>query len=624
MTTEPGLKPWLFNVFGGSKHPTEGHVWEKINQFQNPTEFNQLQNHPLYGIKGWALALLIWLVVSAASTVLLTHSFGYTLELINRRAFAQIEDHYTFELVTAWFVLGWSCVTAYLLWTKDEAFHMSFFYQLVTVIGLQLITAFSSGDVDVGATGALRSFLLVLIFLPLVWYVFRSQRIAVTCAGMLRHDDPFLLNLLGKKSTSTDQTPSPAPTSTTDTTGPNDNSVVDDDSDDFFERALDEVENDTAVKSLWAKAVVESDGLAEKTKAVYIRLRVQQLKRQRDSALAEKQRIEAERSAEEDRIEAERRAEEDRIEAERRAEEEELARKEMEKLSLSLIQEKKAKEKVKKEKRRKRFRLIRRIFYGGSISIYLLIASIDKSLLPFFWNATERCNQILGNPKESNRQFNWVGVDSDIFLITKASKICWAASILGDDFKINRVTGPAMLPTFLEGDSIVSLRNTRPHRGGIITFRYPHDPSIPIQISRLIGLPGDEIVYLKKRLYINGKAVPFNPQEQMFANYALYEERLSSQTHAVLLDTRQPSSKMLKIVVPYNKYFVMGDNRDHSNDSRFWGYLLEDNILGVVRAAITTRGLSPLSGAPLPFSGILDQTIKDVLERLLEESKKEN
>jgi hypothetical protein len=314
MATETGLKHTLFNLFGASKHPTQGHVWEKINKFRNPTEFSQLKNHPLYGIKGWALALLIWLVVSAAFGVFMTHAFGYSLKLMNSRAFAQLEDHYTFELVAAWFVLGWSCVTAYLLWTKDEEFHMSFFYQLVTVIVLQIITRLSYDDTDVRATGVVRAFMLLIIFVPLLWYSFRSKRIAVTCAGMLRHDDPFLATLKKRESKpntkSTPNSKGKAPTSTVKQSPPspveeediyqNSENGLDDSDLEFYEQVWKELEHDQTDKGIWAKAFTGCDGDYERTKASYIRMRVSELKAEQQARIDQHER-EREREREQEK-----------------------------------------------------------------------------------------------------------------------------------------------------------------------------------------------------------------------------------------------------------------------------------------------------------------------------------
>ena len=118
-----------------------------------------------------------------------------------------------------------------------------------------------------------------------------------------------------------------------------------------------------------------------------------------------------------------------------------------------------------------------------------------------------------------------------------------------------------------------------------MVFRYPHDESTNF-IKRVIGLPGDEIVYEHKQLFINGAVV----QRVKSDSYRLetrsqeldvieYNEVVGSSNHNILND-RGRSSRNMVISVPEGSYFVMGDNRDHSNDSRFWGFVPENNIVG--------------------------------------------
>lgn len=164
-----------------------------------------------------------------------------------------------------------------------------------------------------------------------------------------------------------------------------------------------------------------------------------------------------------------------------------------------------------------------------------------------------------------------------------------------------RIPSGSMLPTLYIGDFILvdkfrygirlPIVNFRvfatgsPRRGEVMVFRYPHDDSTNF-IKRVIGLPGDEIIYDQKQLFINGI-----PAEQIETDsYKLetsiqeldvteYSEVVGKSTHNILND-RGRSSRSMKISVPDDSYFVMGDNRDHSNDSRFWGFVPEKNIVG--------------------------------------------
>ncbi len=107
-----------------------------------------------------------------------------------------------------------------------------------------------------------------------------------------------------------------------------------------------------------------------------------------------------------------------------------------------------------------------------------------------------------------------------------------------------------------------------PKRGDVVVFKYPVDESIYF-IKRVIGLPGDEIEYSEKgELFINQRRV----------DESKYETKLVSSIHRPFGPVR----------VPKNQLFVMGDNRDNSSDSRFWGFLPEENIIG--KAAIQWFG----------------------------------
>lgn len=118
-----------------------------------------------------------------------------------------------------------------------------------------------------------------------------------------------------------------------------------------------------------------------------------------------------------------------------------------------------------------------------------------------------------------------------------------------------------------------------PKRGDVMVFRYPNDPKVNY-IKRVIGLPGDKVTYKNKVLYINGvKASQTFVSEKWFPHSELLTEQLGEVAHSVYRDVGAPATDV-EVVVPANKYFMMGDNRDNSNDSRFWGFVPEDNIVG--------------------------------------------
>ena len=104
-----------------------------------------------------------------------------------------------------------------------------------------------------------------------------------------------------------------------------------------------------------------------------------------------------------------------------------------------------------------------------------------------------------------------------------------------------------------------------PERGDVIVFKYPIDPSLDF-IKRVIGVPGDEIQIVDKQVYING--IPYRNQHEM------HKDNQILPAEAEVRDNFGP------IRVPEDSYFVMGDNRDNSHDSRFWGFVNKTNLVG--------------------------------------------
>ena len=174
-------------------------------------------------------------------------------------------------------------------------------------------------------------------------------------------------------------------------------------------------------------------------------------------------------------------------------------------------------------------------------------------------------------------------------------------SFLFEPFKI---PSGSMIPTLLVGDFIVvnkfaygirlPVLNKKiigigePERGDVVVFRYPIDPSVNF-IKRAVGLPGDTITYRDKQLFINGEKVEetaagrFGSDDIKCSTPAvdasLYWEKLGDANHNILVHDHS-GSRNGQWVVPEGHYFMMGDNRDRSNDSREWGFVPEENILG--------------------------------------------
>lgn len=187
-------------------------------------------------------------------------------------------------------------------------------------------------------------------------------------------------------------------------------------------------------------------------------------------------------------------------------------------------------------------------------------------------------------------------------------------SFLFEPFKI---PSGSMIPTLLVGDLIlvnkyhygirlpvINVKITegnKPKTGDVMVFRYPPKPSLDY-IKRVVGVPGDEVAYLNKRLTINGKPVSTTSVPEFFDGDAMryfkqYEESLGDKPHKLLNDDDRPafvpgvedfpfkqncqySVEGVVCKVPEGHYFMMGDNRDNSLDSRYWGFVPDKNIVG--------------------------------------------
>ncbi len=159
-----------------------------------------------------------------------------------------------------------------------------------------------------------------------------------------------------------------------------------------------------------------------------------------------------------------------------------------------------------------------------------------------------------------------------------------------------RIPSGSMLPTLIVGDFILVnkfayglrlpvverkiMEVGDPQRGDVVVFRYPPQPSVDY-IKRVVGLPGDKIEYLNKRLYINGTAVKLVPGEKDggVSDVSIFEEQLGEVQYSIQITASQPAMDG-GVIVPPGHYFVMGDNRDNSADSRIWGFVPDENLLG--------------------------------------------
>jgi len=206
----------------------------------------------------------------------------------------------------------------------------------------------------------------------------------------------------------------------------------------------------------------------------------------------------------------------------------------------------------------------------------------------------------------------WLDWTAGLFPVIAA--VFLLRSFLFEPFKI---PSGSMIPTLLVGDLILvnkfhyGLRlpvvhtklsaGTPVQRGDVMVFRYPPQPSLDY-IKRVVAVPGDEVAYLNKRLVINGQAVDTKLVPEFFDEDSMrymrqFEEKLGDKPHRLLNDEDRPAYVMGVIKFPYSDncrysvegvvckvpeghYFTMGDNRDNSQDSRYWGFVPDANIVG--------------------------------------------
>lgn len=185
-----------------------------------------------------------------------------------------------------------------------------------------------------------------------------------------------------------------------------------------------------------------------------------------------------------------------------------------------------------------------------------------------------------------------------------------------------RIPSGSMMPTLLSGDFIAVtkwsygirdpltnktlIETGKPERGDVVVFKYPEDTNVDY-IKRVVGVPGDEVIYRNKKIYLRKACTAercdspvgieveeigtYSEESFGFAeNYILFKEKLGKANHEAMINPRapeflqyyyrQPGTTLGSWVVPEGHYFVMGDNRDNSRDSRFWGFVPEEYLIG--------------------------------------------
>jgi signal peptidase I len=171
--------------------------------------------------------------------------------------------------------------------------------------------------------------------------------------------------------------------------------------------------------------------------------------------------------------------------------------------------------------------------------------------------------------------------------------------LVGDFILVNKYTYGIRIPVI--NKKVIEINPVA--RGDVVVFRYPADPSVDY-IKRVVGLPGDKVVYRGKRLTINGEPVAwqgagfYTDAELNYLRLPTYLEKLGNHNHQMMIVPAQPPVDLAQVrqfahrenceynddgfscTVPAGHYFMMGDNRDQSSDSRYWGFVPDDHIKG--------------------------------------------
>jgi signal peptidase I len=199
--------------------------------------------------------------------------------------------------------------------------------------------------------------------------------------------------------------------------------------------------------------------------------------------------------------------------------------------------------------------------------------------------------------RKTLKESTWIEYCKSFFPVILA--VLLLRSFLVEPF---RIPSGSMMPTLLVGDFILvnkfaygirlPVLDTKvveidePARGDVVVFRYPKDPSVDY-IKRVVGLPGDKIGYYNKVLYVNGEPAGQVPagvyvgkgSGVSMSGASERREQLGEVQHDILVMPRTPGLEG-QYVVGEDEYFMMGDNRDNSNDSRYWGTVPEANLVG--------------------------------------------
>ena len=205
-----------------------------------------------------------------------------------------------------------------------------------------------------------------------------------------------------------------------------------------------------------------------------------------------------------------------------------------------------------------RFFLISSVLF---IPVYYIYAFIDAI-------RTAKLHSIQYCPKKYNKAIAYIGIGLLVVIISNSL----TEGVKHNIIQAFKFPSGSMEPTLLNGDHILVDRSKaarNPHKGDLIVFEYPEDPSKDF-LKRVVAIEGDTVEGREKVLYVNGKAMP--------EPYTAHKEADTIPANQNPRDFFGPQ------VIPPSSFFVMGDNRDRSYDSRFWGPVSKDKIKGTVKS----------------------------------------
>ena len=223
-----------------------------------------------------------------------------------------------------------------------------------------------------------------------------------------------------------------------------------------------------------------------------------------------------------------------------------------------------------------------------------VVVAIDK----FLWKKTET-----DDDRERGARDTLVEYSRSFFPV-----LLFVLIIRSFIFEPFRIPSGSMEPTLLKGDFIFVkkfayglrlpvtetkiVETGQPERGDVVVFRYPPDPTVNY-IKRIVGLPGDEVRYESHRLTINGEEIPLQPAPDASRSNPRFVETLDARVHDIYVWSPEFSQRDGTYVVPEGQFFVLGDNRDRSKDSRYIGMIPETHLVGeAVRIWMHLDGLS--------------------------------